>query len=419
MHREGDRPIVFVGAGSHANYFAPRVFVGLGNGGEGVGCDDASGSVERTPLNAVLLPDKIIDSHDPFAWLGFKGYWGEQAGPEHEGASNPVTKQNWLKPIAWEDRLRDASTTVPLRNTMGPNAIATFCDMISFGAGSIMPWYRTQPALLLAALGLVSAGGLVGLTRTRYLPVRNLPLRSRRRMGQLLLASLELYRRKAFVFLSLGLVVLPVGMIAPGLGWPRDWALPFNLYGPLDAEIGDLVRALLQVELRFGLAYLLLLWSSTTVIARLDRGDPVGTAEALIDLVRSLPRLLVARSISMATIVLLTLTIVGVPLAFWLALRWAYAEQAVLLDGRPALRSLRLSAVLADRDPWWSASAVLGLGLIGFAAASAFGVAAILFLNTMPLVYVNLATSIVFVAVAPFIAIAMSLVYFDLQARRP
>jgi hypothetical protein len=38
-------------------------------------------------------------------------------------------------------------------------------------------------------------------------------------------------------------------------------------------------------------------------------------------------------------------------------------------------------------------------------------------MTSVPLVYINLATSIVFVAIVPFVAIAMSLVYFDLQAR--
>jgi hypothetical protein len=418
LHREGDRPLVFVAAGSHANYFAPRMYMGLGSGGEGVGCDDASNSVERTPLSAVLLPNTVTRSSDPFAWLSFKGYWGEQAGPEHDGASNPVTKQNWLKPLAWENRLRETSTTVPLRNTMGPNAIGTFCDMVAFGAGNILPWYRADPTVLLVAFGLVSAGGLVGLTRTRYLPVRGLPLRSRRRMGQLLLTAVEVYRQKAFVFLTIGLAVLPIGLLTPQINWPNDWTLPFNLYGPLNSEVASIVRAVLQVELRFGLPYLLLLWASTTVVSRLERGEPVGAAEALGDLGRSLPRLLLIRLISMTAIVLLTLTIVGVPFAIWLAVRWAFAEQAVLLDGRPVLRGLGISAVLAKRGWWWSAGAVFSLGFVGLVAASAFGVAAIVFMTSVPLVYINLATSLVFVAVVPFVAISMSLLYFDLQSRR-
>ena len=418
VHREGDRPLVFVAAGSHANYFAPRVYVGLGSGGEGMGCDNASGSTERTPLNAILLPQTVSRTDDPFAWLSFKGYWGEQAGPEHEGASNPVTKQNWLKPIAWENRLREASTTVPLRNTIGPNAIGAFCDMIAFGADSILPWYRTQPAVLLAALGLVSGTGLVGLTRTRYLPVRGLPLRSRRRIGQLLLASLEVYRRKALVFLSIGLAVLPLGLLAPEVTWPQDWTLPFSLYRPLDAEVRHVARALLQVELRFGLAYLVLLWASTAVVSRLERDQSGGAAEALSDMVRRLPQLLLARALAVTGIVVLTLTVVGVPAAVWLAVRWAFVEQAVLLDGRSALRGLRISEVLVSRDWWWSAAAVLGLGFVGLVAASAVGLTAILFLKSMPLAYINLATSIVFVAIVPVVAIAMSLVYFDLQARR-
>lgn len=60
---------------------------------------------------------------------------------------------------------------------------------------------------------------------------------------------------------------------------------------------------------------------------------------------------------------------------------------------------------------------MFGLGFAGFVAASAVGMAAILFVKSVPLIYINLATSVVFVAVVPFVAIAMSLAYFDLQAR--
>jgi len=271
--------------------------------------------------------------------------------------------------------------------------------------------------MLVAAIGLVSAGGLVGLTRTRYLPVRGLPLRSRRRMGQLMLTALTVYRRKAAVFLTVGLAALPLGLLAPAVSWPQAWSLPFSLYGPLDNEVRDFARALLQIELRFGLAYLALLWASTTVVARLDRDEDTGAAEALSDLLYRLPQVLLARAVTMAAVVLLSLTIVGVPLAIWLAVRWAFAEQAVLLDGRSSLRALRTSSELTRRDWWWSAAVVLGLGFVGLIAASAAGVIAIVFLKSMPLVYVNLCTSIVFVAVVPFVAIAMSLVYFDLQAR--
>ena len=62
------------------------------------------------------------------------------------------------------------------------------------------------------------------------------------------------------------------------------------------------------------------------MVSRLDRHQPVGAAEALSDLGRRLPQLLLARLISMTAVVLLTLTIIGVPLAVWLAVRWALAD---------------------------------------------------------------------------------------------
>ena len=105
--------------------------------------------------------------------------------------------------------------------------------------------------MLLVAFGLVSAGGLVGLAPARATCLSaGLPLRSRRRIGQLLLTTVEVSRRKALVFLTIGLAILLLGLLTPQITSANDWSLPFNLYGPLDSEVASIVRAVLQVELQ-------------------------------------------------------------------------------------------------------------------------------------------------------------------------
>jgi ABC-type sugar transport system permease subunit len=119
---------------------------------------------------------------------------------------------------------------------------------------------------------------------------------------------------------------------------------------------------------------------------------------------------------AIAMVLLLTITVVGIPFAIHRFVRWSLFAQAAILDERSATESLRRSSELV-RGRWWrtfgftvlvDALAVLSGPLLGVA---------LLLLTDHSLNFINLAASLVYTFTVPFAAIQLTLFYFDLEAR--
>jgi hypothetical protein len=103
------------------------------------------------------------------------------------------------------------------------------------------------------------------------------------------------------------------------------------------------------------------------------------------------------------------LTLIGLPIAIWLAIRWPLLGQAVALEGETAVGSLRRSGRLV-RGEWWRAATltvfVTGIVLL---LGPLFGTL-LLFATNASFDAVNLASGLVYVVALPYL-------YFDLRAR--
>ena len=422
VEKEGNRPVFYVAAGSHANFYGQHIYVGRAEGGAGFGCDDASPPGRRVPVEARLIPQDVRSASDPFAWTAFRGRWGELAGPEFDGPTGPITKRIWEDPLDSQSSLRTASLRLPSRESIGPNALETFCKGVAFGSDLLLPFYLELPTVSIILFGVFSIGLIVSLTRTRYIPIQARPLQGRRRIGQILISAAEIYRRRARLFLALGLVFVPAGFAVSGIHWLALRVSPVDSLVRVpgsDNIVQELVLAFALSELQFGLAYAVVVAATTAALARMDRGDLVDVRLAFGDLWHRLPHLAIPRLLAIIVVSVLGLTILALPLAFRQAVRWMFLEQAVFLDGANWKQAPGVSSATVARDWWWSAAATASLMLFGIVFAPAIGIAVLLLAKSVPLLYVNILSSALYVALVPYIAIALSLVYFDLKARLP
>ena len=105
-----------------------------------------------------------------------------------------------------------------------------------------------------------------------------------------------------------------------------------------------------------------------------------------------------------------------IPIAIWLAVRWALAVFAVEFEGLSATSALRRSGRLVRRQ-WLK---VASYAVFGAALALMLGplVGALLILLTnAPLATLNLVAGVVNAVTVPFVALTTAYVYFDARAR--
>ena len=415
--REEGRPVSFVAAGANANQFEPNIILGRGDNGTGFGCDDATRPSRRAEPQVVLVSEPE-DAASEFAWLAFDGRWGERAPWEFNGPTGPNDKRAWTQPFSWQEDLRPSSIIVPSRDTVGPNAVNVFCDVVWYLSAPFAQLLRLPPVVILAGL-VATAGGFAFLaTRTSYRPILLEPLRRRRRVGQILTASWRIYRLDWRLFLGVAALFVPVGLLIAGLQW-LVFRLPYE--DTVAGFFGDQLIVKVVIALAFGnlaasITYWTVIAGCLAAVARIDRGQRNSVLADYRDIIRKLAALVVPRLKSLAVVILLALTVIGAPFALWFAYRWAFIEEAVLLDDASRTDAMAQSRRTVDGH-WWRAALILGgLGIFAFLIGPAIAAVLLLF-SSFGVNLVNLVSSTVFALITPFVAIAQALLYFDLRAR--
>jgi hypothetical protein len=221
------------------------------------------------------------------------------------------------------------------------------------------------------------------------------------------------------LFLGVGLLFIPLGLLITGIQYLifRVGALNglVNSAGSTNAVVDSLAIALGLVFTIFGLAVV----NAVTAVAMVDI-DAGRRASARAAYRKALPRLsplLGVALIAALSIALVSLTSIGVLLAIWLLVRWAFLAQAVVLDKTSGLAGLHRSAQLV-RGNWWRVAALLlFVTVIALLLGPLVGVL-LLFATSASFNFINLVSGAVFVFVLPYAAIASTYMYFDLRVAK-
>ncbi|MFL5979259.1 MAG: hypothetical protein ACJ76O_11630 [Gaiellaceae bacterium] len=412
---DGTHPVVHPADGSHANFYGEALYLGS-SASEGVGCDDTRGPTFDVRPKVQTIPGAEAEAVGAFPWIGFQGRWGELRPSIFNGPTGPNLKDQWTHPIDWSEDWRSRSYTVPGSTLFGPSATGFFCGAVAHGSRSLVRLvdHPVGVGLVLAALALVV---LILISRATWRPTAPLRLAHRRAWGQILAAAGRMYVDRLGLFLGIGLLVLPISLLVTLLQ-----AFVLHATSILGIQTGDGSNGLLSfVVLAIGTALTLLglgLVQAATAraLVELDRGERVGPVRAYRLASDELGRLFAALVIAVLAVSLLASTFFLLPVAVWLAGRWALLVPAAELEAGSALGALRRSGRLV-RGRWLKvASLIVAGGAVVLVAGPLLGVVLIL-ATAAPFWLVNVVAGIVYALTMPFVALTTAYVYFDARIR--
>jgi len=401
LEKEGEHPVVYVSRGSHASFMGPGVWIGWGQGGAGLGCDDTTGPSLRIEPDVRLVPSGVIDASHPFAWATFSGRWGERDSWVYDGPRGPNLNSRWAAPISWQEDLGAGAIRLQTADVIGPAPTDLFCDLVAAGS-EVFTLFKPYPWVVggsVAALLLVAVGLFVVAV-----PV--------------LRAAWSLYRAHLSLFVALGAVVVPVTLAingvrygihtAPGVSPPFGWT-----------EDSPAITAGLALALYAQRGVLLFLVGPAVIraVAEIRAGRVPGWRAAYRVAFSRFWPVVGAIVVGQAIIGLLAVTIIGLPVAALLAVRWGFAAQAVVLGGATPRQALAISwRTVAGR--WWRTLAVgLVLIVVGAGVGPVIGIALMVGVGAPPDL-ANGVSGVVYAVSYPFAVIGATL-YFtrDFQGR--
>src|SRR3954447_7735153 len=408
---DGTHPVVYPAAGSHANFYGDGLFLGS-SAEQGVGCDNTNGPHSDLRPAVATIPSDPAEARGAFPWIDFQGRWGELQPAFFNGPTGPNLKEQWTAPITWSEGWRDQSFTVPAGSAFGTTATDFFCRAIGNGSRALVQLVH-RPLEFTLALALLALLLLFALSRTSWRPTAPLRLAHRRAWGQTLAAATRMYLARPGLMLGIGVLFIPIafliallqsllvgGTVILGV---ETGSGPGGLLGLLVLAIGTALTLL-----GLGLAQA----ATARALIEVDRGRQVGPVRAYVLAADSIRPLLRALLVATPVVSLLASSLYLIPIAIWLAGRWALVAPSIELERLDALAGLRRSRLLVQ-GAWLKVTSLI---VVGAALSVVVGpvVGALLILATSaPFWLVNVIAGVIYTVTMPLVALMTTYVYFD------
>lgn len=343
--------------------------------------------------------------------VGSEGAWYQQR------TNGPASKDAWAHPIGWADGLRTKSLAVPGARALGLSVTGFFCGGVT-NASIALNWALVHPVGFFALAVLLAALVLTQAHRTRWRPSEARPLRRSRAGGQILRGSRKLYQQNLFTFIAIGALFIPVAALEGELQSLLFHLAPVQTVVKLDGVrgAGTVFLALLIGTSGGVVASAAVTGAVSAALGELADERPVTARSAYTLAARKIRPLAGATGLQVLLSVLLVLSVVGIPFAIYRFIRTSLFAQACVLESCTAWGSLRASAALTRRHWWRTFGFTVFIDALAIVSGPILGVG-LLLITARSLAFIDIAGSIIYALTVPYAAIALTLYYFDLEAR--
>jgi len=222
-----------------------------------------------------------------------------------------------------------------------------------------------------------------------------------------------IYRAHLNTFLGIGLLTIPIGIIFNGLAIlareypPAEWVVKwFNDTASARLAAAAIVGGFQQVTM------VLLVSPPVIEAVRMIRaGEEPGIRQSFRTSYRRIWTIALAILIIGVVLGALAVLIIGIPIALWLAVRWQFFGQAVILEDVRSARSALRQSRETVRGRWWQA---LGDSLVFQIIAllpGPFIGALLMLLGKTSVQFANAFSSVVFAITVPVSIIGLTIAY--------
>jgi hypothetical protein len=220
-------------------------------------------------------------------------------------------------------------------------------------------------------------------------------------LGQLIESAIALYRRHFAEFLAIACVALPlnVAMSATSAIVRDDFAMTTLISLAFTIPmliIGSLIDA-----------------AFAGAIAEVDEGTAPDFNRAYRRVLRRLKDLVLAAIRVYGILILLSLTIIGIPFAAYLGVKWFFFPQSVILEECAWDDALSFSGDLVKGHWWRTLGIILVVGILGGLPA----IAVSSLLSSASPIAAALGGAVAGIVALPFTSIGHTLLFFDLSSR--
>lgn len=341
--QDGTHPVTYPAAGSHATFFGNNTYLAWGERNSGFGCDMASPPSTRVPLKAIYIPDEI-DPEGEFAWLLYPGRWGEQQRSAFNGPVGPYYNTRYLDPWTGTDNWRPFSIVVPGSDALGPSMTEAFCT-VTAASSRLLLNALLHPLIVLPLVGIL-------VVAVAYFFRGAWPIFRQ---------AVALYKKEWKLFIGIGLMSIPIGVIFNGLQQYliRHDPLKF-IVNYLDNTGGAALTAVFMVGGIQQLAMVLIISPAILVAAKsVMEGNPITVLEAYKRALRFSGVVATAVLVALLVLVPLVLITILVPVAIWYAVRGHFFMQSIVFGHTTKARASFRQSFRTVKGHWWKIAASL------------------------------------------------------------